>query len=149
MEKLSQREIADLKECFAMFDKDGDGTIDTGELGTVMANLGLKVSPLEIQEMIEQVDTDKNGTIEFDEFCNLMASKLSGTDPNEECHNVFNVIDKDQDGFISLEDLRATAGGLQWGSDRPPTEEDLALMLSMFTDRGAVDLETFKSIVGV
>ena len=27
-------------ECFAMFDKDGDGTIDTKELGAVMRSLG-------------------------------------------------------------------------------------------------------------
>ena len=30
-------------ECFAMFDKDGDGTIDTKELGAVMRSLGTSI----------------------------------------------------------------------------------------------------------
>ena len=34
--------MAEFQECFAMFDKDGDGTIDTKELGAVMRSLGKK-----------------------------------------------------------------------------------------------------------
>ena len=34
--KLTKEQIAEFQECFQMFDKDGDGTIDTGELGAVM-----------------------------------------------------------------------------------------------------------------
>ena len=39
-EKLSKEKMAEFQECFAMFDKDGDGTIDTKELGAVMRSLG-------------------------------------------------------------------------------------------------------------
>ncbi len=38
--KLTKEQIAEFKECFQMFDKDGDGTIDTKELGAVMRSLG-------------------------------------------------------------------------------------------------------------
>ena len=38
--KLTKQEIEDFKECFQMFDKDGDGTINTNELGAVMRSLG-------------------------------------------------------------------------------------------------------------
>lgn len=34
--KLSEEQIAEFKEAFSLFDKDGDGTITTKELGTVM-----------------------------------------------------------------------------------------------------------------
>ena len=40
--KLTAKEIEEFKECFQMFDKDGDGTINTTELGTVMRSLGKK-----------------------------------------------------------------------------------------------------------
>ena len=43
-EKLSKEKMAEFQECFAMFDKDGDGTIDTKELGAVMRSLGEYVS---------------------------------------------------------------------------------------------------------
>ncbi len=38
--KLTKTEISEFQECFQMFDKDGDGTIDTKELGAVMRSLG-------------------------------------------------------------------------------------------------------------
>jgi len=38
--KLTPAQIEEFKECFQMFDKDGDGTITTKELGTVMRSLG-------------------------------------------------------------------------------------------------------------
>lgn len=34
--KLTEEQIAEFKEAFSLFDKDGDGTITTKELGTVM-----------------------------------------------------------------------------------------------------------------
>ena len=38
--KLSKEKMEEYTECFRMFDKDGDGTIDTKELGAVMRSLG-------------------------------------------------------------------------------------------------------------
>ncbi len=40
VEQLSEQQIAEFKEAFSLFDKDGDGTITTKELGTVMKSLG-------------------------------------------------------------------------------------------------------------
>ncbi len=39
-----------------MFDEDGDGTITTQELGTVMKNLGQNPSQAELRSMISEVD---------------------------------------------------------------------------------------------
>ena len=41
-----------------MFDRDGDGTITTSELGTVMKNLGQNPSQEELKQMISEVDED-------------------------------------------------------------------------------------------
>ena len=40
IKSLCHFQIEEFKECFQMFDKDGDGTITTSELGTVMRSLG-------------------------------------------------------------------------------------------------------------
>ena len=50
--------IAEFKEAFSLFDKDGDGTITTKELGTVMRSLGQNPTEAELQDMINEVDAD-------------------------------------------------------------------------------------------
>ena len=38
--KVSKEELSMFQTMFSMFDKDGDGTIDTKELGTLLRSLG-------------------------------------------------------------------------------------------------------------
>ena len=45
----------------------------TQELGTVMRSLGQNPTEAELQDMINEVDADGNGTIDFPEFLSLMA----------------------------------------------------------------------------
>ena len=56
--------------------------------------------------MINEVDADGNGTIDFPEFLNLMARKMKDTDSEEELKEAFKVFDKDGNGFISAAELR-------------------------------------------
>ena len=41
--------FSEFKEAFSLFDKDGDGTITTKELGTVMRSLGQNPTEAELQ----------------------------------------------------------------------------------------------------
>lgn len=52
-----------------MFDKDGDGTITTKELGTVMRSLGQNPTEAELQDMINEVDADGRSQVEALEVC--------------------------------------------------------------------------------
>jgi len=49
---------AEMREAFALFDKDGDGCITSSELLTVMCSLGQPATDEEAKRMIHQVDTD-------------------------------------------------------------------------------------------
>lgn len=105
-DQLTEEQIAEFKEAFSLFDKDGDGTITTKELGTVMRSLGQNPTEAELQDMINEVDADGNGTIDFPEFLTLMARKMKDTDSEEEILEAFKVFDKDGNGFISAAELR-------------------------------------------
>lgn len=50
--------VAEFYEAFRLFDRDGDGTIDVTELGTVMTSLGQNVSEEDIGDIIREVDVD-------------------------------------------------------------------------------------------
>ena len=49
---------SDLKEVFSVFDKDGNGTICTTELGKVLRSLGQKPTEQEIRDIINKADKD-------------------------------------------------------------------------------------------
>ena len=121
--------FTEFKEAFSLFDKgssilivfilrsvssdnfhivtaDGDGTITTKELGTVMRSLGQNPTEAELQDMINEVDADGNGTIDFPEFLTMMARKMRDTDSEQEIKEAFKVFDRDNNGFISAAELR-------------------------------------------
>ena len=75
-DQLTEEQIAEFKEAFSLFDKDGDGTITTKELGTVMRLLGQNPTDAELKDMINEVDADGSGTIDFPEFLTMMACKM-------------------------------------------------------------------------
>lgn len=55
----------EFKEAFSLFDKDGDGTITTKELGTVMRSLGQNPTEAELQDMINEVDADGETAVSY------------------------------------------------------------------------------------
>lgn len=70
--QLSEKQMADYKEAFSMFDEDGGGDVSVTELGAVMKSLGVELEDDAVAKMIKEVDVDGGGTIDFNEFCVLM-----------------------------------------------------------------------------
>ncbi|OMJ96052.1 hypothetical protein SteCoe_434 [Stentor coeruleus] len=62
-----------LRNMFRMFDRNGNGRVDLTELRTVMKQVSQeRLSNEEIRQMMLEADTNKNGTIEYNEFCEIM-----------------------------------------------------------------------------
>ena len=60
-DQLTEEQIAEFKEAFSLFDKDGDGTITTKELGTVMRSLGQNPTEAELQVAFLNLGHDQRG----------------------------------------------------------------------------------------
>jgi len=103
---LTEEQVLEFQEAFGLFDKDGDGKITSTELGVVMRSLGQRPTEAELRDMVNEVDEDGNGTIEFDEFLQMMSRKMKDVDSEQELREAFQVFDKDKDGYISADELR-------------------------------------------
>uniref|UniRef100_A0A8C9KMY7 EF-hand calcium-binding domain-containing protein 11 n=1 Tax=Panthera tigris altaica TaxID=74533 RepID=A0A8C9KMY7_PANTA len=102
---LTEEQVAELKEAFSLFDKDGGGAVRTRKFGTVVRSLGQNPTEDELQDMINKVDADNDGTIEFPEFLTMTARKMKESDSKEEIQKAFRVFDKDINGHISAAEL--------------------------------------------
>ena len=89
-----------------MYDKNNDGTITTKELSTVMRSLGQNPTDAEVQDIINEVDVDGSGSMEFPEFCVMMVKKMSESNTENEVMEAYRVFDKEREGFITRAELR-------------------------------------------
>lgn len=106
---LSKEEIEEIKEAFNLFDTDGSGTIDPKELKSAMQSLGFEAKNATIYQMIGDIDKDGSGSIDFDEFLDMMTAKMSDKDSKEDIGKVFNLFDDDKTGKISIRNLKRVA----------------------------------------
>ena len=107
LDDLTELQIAEYKEAFQIFDKHGEGTISSKELGTIMRSLGLNPSDEDLKEIIDCFDNDKNnGLIDFNSFLIIMAKRKNDIDREEDLLDAFRVFDKENNGKISARELR-------------------------------------------
>jgi len=77
LEKIKQKTI-EFQEAFAIFDSDGSGQVSSKELKTVLMSCGSdKMTDAEFDEMVEHVDENKNGMIDFNELIKLFTGAAS------------------------------------------------------------------------
>jgi len=101
---LSEEQLAGYQDAFALVDKDGDGHISLQELDDVLRSLGQNLTELEIKHMLDSIDVNHDGTIEFEEFVALMIRHDSGN-PDDGLFEVFEMFNKDGNGAVRISDL--------------------------------------------
>lgn len=96
---ITRKQIADFQTTFTLIDENRDGYVSTTELNPVMYALGQKPTKAEYKDMINEVDADGNGTIDFPEFLTIMIKKI-----NEVILYAFKSL-ADASGFIPANEL--------------------------------------------
>ena len=67
-------ELEHFKTVFNSFDIDHDGHITQTDLSKAFKALNIKFKPEDLKSLISEVDFDKNGSIEFNEFVQCLAA---------------------------------------------------------------------------
>ncbi|KAL8026356.1 hypothetical protein ABFX02_14G021300 [Erythranthe guttata] len=102
---LNKEQIVEIQEAFTMFDKDGDGCITIEDLATMMRCLDQNPTQRELHDIMNEIDLNRNGTIEFDEFLDHMSKNIKES-KDMSLREAFNVFDEDQNGYISANEFR-------------------------------------------
>lgn len=93
---------------------DENGKISQSELESIMhRTLGVDCpGPIALQHIMESVDKDHSGSIEFDEFITLMTDETYLRPGKDEMREAFDMFDQDSNGFVSASELRAVMASL-------------------------------------
>merc|ERR1719510_2369085 len=145
LDSLTAEDLATLKEAFTVYDKNNDGTITTKELSTVMRSLGQNPTDAEVQDLINEVDVDGSGALDFSEFCLMMVKKMSESNTDNETQEAYRVFDKEKEGFISRAELRMIFAALP----ERLTEEEIEEMLEVADEdgNGRIEYREFKAML--
>jgi len=142
----------DWNEAFKMFDEDKNGSISAREVKHVLRKLGQKPTSEEVKDIVNELDVNQDGCIQFDEFIASMVRRNShstagGSDgrAQEEHENLkaaFNVFDTDKNGRIDLQELKHLLKTL----GEEVNDEELAEMMAVadLDNNGTIDFEEFK-----
>uniref|UniRef100_A0A8B9JS02 Glycerol-3-phosphate dehydrogenase, mitochondrial n=1 Tax=Astyanax mexicanus TaxID=7994 RepID=A0A8B9JS02_ASTMX len=75
---LAPQEVARYKKRFYKFDKESKGFITTLDVQQVLEKLSIQIDENALHEILNEVDLNKNGQVELDEFLQLMSAVQRG-----------------------------------------------------------------------
>ncbi|XP_026724643.1 troponin C-like [Trichoplusia ni] len=65
----------ELREAFRLYDREGNGYITTDVLKEIFRELDNTISAEDLDTMIEEIDSDGSGTVDFEEFLEVMTGE--------------------------------------------------------------------------
>jgi len=145
---LNEEQIGALRKAFDSFDTDKKGCITVDTVSTILRMMGLKVSEKALNEIVEEVDEDGSGELEFEEFCILSAKFLIEEDEEslkEELKEAFRIYDKEGNGYITTDTLKEILREL----DNRLTEDDIEGIVDEVDEDGSgtLDFDEFMDMM--
>merc|ERR1712076_88959 len=142
---LQDDEIKCLKNCFDLFDSKKQTFLSADDLDEILRAMGFRPSAEELKAILEEIDEDGSGEIEFAEFCQLCA-KFLVEDPDietlkRELKAAFRIYDKNGEGFITMDTLRGLISELL----QPLSAEELDGIIDELDEDGSgtMDFDEF------
>ena len=106
MEELSEEQIEEFREAFSLFDPEGQGFIETKELGTVLRSLGIHATDEEKNEYIEKYDQEQEDKIYFNDILEIIIKKISESKPEDELFEALNLFVTEKRHEIDVDQFR-------------------------------------------
>ena len=143
-----KEERKDLEKQFKEWDKNGDGVLSRDEIIEGYKKTYGFVDEGEIDNMINSIDLDGNGVIDYNEFltCTMNKEKILNNDNLEICFKAF---DSDNSGKISLDEISAIFNS---GDKEKINKEELEVFKKIIKDAdengdGEISFKEFKDLM--
>lgn len=107
--QLNEEQIKALRNTFMTLDENGDGLLTAAELTKGLQKAGFKEVPADLQKIMEEVDSDGSGVIDYTEFLAATIDKKVFMQ-EDVCWAAFRVFDRNGDGKISKDELKSIIG---------------------------------------
>lgn len=124
---LRADQLSQLRDIFARFDMDSDGSLTILELAALLRSLGLKPSGDQVHVLLGNMDANGNGLVEFDELVNVILPDMNEDVliNQEQLLEVFRSFDRDGNGYITAAEL----AGAMAKMGQPLTYKELREMI--------------------
>jgi calmodulin len=99
MSKFDTKELADT---FDLLDVDKDGRLSRAEIAALLRTIKVEPTRIELDFIFNEMDRDKSGKINKEEFVNYMRSPPIHRITIKELEEQFRQFDRDGDGAITL-----------------------------------------------
>lgn len=106
--ELTEQQKMEIKEAFELFDGDSIGYIDIKEVKVAMRALGFDPKKEELKKILSNVELN-NGMVSYNDFYDLVETKILQRDPKEEIIKAFKLFDDDETGKITFKNLKRVA----------------------------------------
>lgn len=144
--QLSEEKIKVLRQTFEALDANGDGLLTSQELKDGMAKANLEHAGLDLDALMEGIDADGSGLIDYTEFLAATLDKKCYMQ-EDVCYTAFSVFDQDGDGHITLEELKKILenGSVDQALHGRSSEEILKAVDT--NGDGSIDFEEFMAMM--
>merc|ERR1712186_167012 len=138
--QLGDSQIKALRETFMTLDNNGDGMLTVNEMKEGLTKAGLKEIPPDLQQIMEDVDSDGSGVIDYTEF---LAATLDKRQYIQEdvCWSAFRLFDRNGDGKISAEELKYVLGDSEVNNVMGNGASSLADVMKQVDGDGSGDID--------
>ena len=141
---LSKEEKNELLLMFQSFDKNGDGVLSKEEIFEgFKQTMGEVEAAKEVDRIMNEIDIDKNGTIDYNEFV-MAASNRQKMLNKEKLEGAFKIFDKDGNGSISADEIKSVLFGNNAADKK--TIENIIKEVDSNGD-GEISLNEFKEMM--
>lgn len=102
--QMSESQIKALRDTFMALDDNGDGLLTVKELKNGLEKAGFKDIPFDLQQIMEEVDSDGSGVIDYTEFLAATLDKKIYIQ-EDVCWAAFRIFDRDGNGKITKDEI--------------------------------------------